>query len=373
MKVLFVACTDDPFDHNAGSGKDYELYHGLLRNQAEMVLAGPFPFSQTLTERVYRKAHGILFKRRPEKYPRSFLRKAAREVQEMIRREQPDVIFSKYLPIIARLKTEVPIVVLSDTTLAGSQREWPIFTELAYRSQFNVEKKAYGMASGIIVHSDWSVTDLLQDYQQPREKILMTPCPASIPAQVIPERIAAKSLDPLKIVLVGRDRVRKGVDIAIEVVRRLNAAGFQTVLRVVGLSGESDDMVQYMGLYNKSIPEQLAGYVANYEWANFMIHPARFEAAGIVPAEAAAFGVPAITNDVGGLGTTVKDGVSGVVLPRLSPVEDYVRVLAGYLEHPEEYEALSRSTRQRYEEELNWGVVSRKVYQLCEKVLRVEG
>jgi len=368
MKVLFVACTDDPFDHNAGSGKDYELYHGLLRNQAEMALVGPFPFSQTFPERVYRKLHGMFIKRRPEKYPRSFLRNAARQVQAAIEANQPDVIFSKYLPIIARLKTDIPIVVLSDTTLAGSQREWPIFTELAYRTQFQVEKKAYSMAAGIIVHSDWSVDDLLHAYGQPREKILMTPCPASIPAQVIPERIAAKDLDPLKIVLVGRDRVRKGVDIAIEVVRKLNAAGYKAVLRIVGLSGESDEMVQYMGLYNKTIPEQLEGYVSNYEWANFMIHPARFEAAGIVPAEAAAFGVPTITNDVGGLGTTVKDGVSGVVLPRLSNAEDYVQAFVGYLENPEKYEELCRTTRERYEEELNWDVVGERVYEVCEKV-----
>ncbi|MCE5207921.1 MAG: glycosyltransferase, partial [Chloroflexi bacterium] len=97
----------------------------------------------------------------------------------------------------------------------------------------------------------------------------------------------------------------------------------------------------------------------------FLIHPARFEAAGIVPAEAAAFGVPTITNNVGGLATTVADRVSGVVLPKHSPAESYVRVLKEYCDNPVAYHLLCETTRQRYETELNWDVVSKKLYRIC--------
>ncbi|MEM5774522.1 MAG: hypothetical protein AAGU05_05925, partial [Anaerolineaceae bacterium] len=90
MKILFVACTDNPFDHNAGSGKDYEIYHGLAANGAEMALAGPFIFSQTPFERISRKAHHILLGKRPPKYPDSFLREAVSEVQSAIQVQRPD-------------------------------------------------------------------------------------------------------------------------------------------------------------------------------------------------------------------------------------------------------------------------------------------
>lgn len=99
-----------------------------------------------------------------------------------------------------------------------------------------------------------------------------------------------------------------------------------------------------------------------------MIHPARFEAAGIVPSEAAAFGVPTITNEIGGLGTTVADQVSGVVLPRLSPAEAYVQALIQYLNNPDQYQVLCKTTRERFEKELNWVEVSKKVVALCEEV-----
>jgi len=56
------------------------------------------------------------------------------------------------------------------------------------------------------------------------------------------------------------------------------------------------------------------------------------------------------------------------VLPRLSPAEAYVQAFVGYLENPGKYGELCRTTRERYEEELNWDVVGERVYEVCYKV-----
>jgi glycosyltransferase involved in cell wall biosynthesis len=98
----------------------------------------------------------------------------------------------------------------------------------------------------------------------------------------------------------------------------------------------------------------LREYISQYQWAHLLIHPARYEAAGIVCSEAAALGVPTITNAAGGLATTVKDGVSGIVLPRGSAAETYVSAIEGLLEDPHKYQQMSRSARERYAHELNW-------------------
>ncbi len=198
----------------------------------------------------------------------------------------------------------------------------------------------------------------------------MYPCPASIPKQVIPSEIPVKEMDPFKILLVGRDFDRKGVDIAIETVRILNREGVPAQLKIVGLVGQSDSQVKFMGLYNKTRPEELQAYADNYRWANFLLHPARFEAAGIAPAEAAAFGVPTLTNNVGGLATTVADGVSGVVLPKHSPASEYARVCRQYAADPAAYRQLCLSTRRRYDRELNWDVLARKLYDICQVAAR---
>jgi glycosyltransferase involved in cell wall biosynthesis len=127
--------------------------------------------------------------------------------------------------------------------------------------------------------------------------------------------------------------------------------------------------VRFMGQYNKTIPEQLRAYVNNYQWANFLIHPARFEAAGIVPSEAAAFGTPTITNNVGGLGTTVEDGVSGIVLPKNSPANAYVSALKTAIEEQAAYDRLCETTRERYERELNWEAAGRVFFETVKQAL----
>ncbi|MBG0787648.1 MAG: glycosyltransferase family 4 protein [Anaerolineaceae bacterium] len=176
-----------------------------------------------------------------------------------------------------------------------------------------------------------------------------------------------KTLAPgqkIHLLLVGKEYVRKGVDIAIETVNGLNALGIPADLRIVGQVNENAEHVTFMGLLSKTDPLQQEAYLDNYRWADFLLFPSRFDAAGIVPSEAAGFGVPTITNAAGGIETTVKNLVSGIVLPKHSPPESYIRVVQHYLENPKAYEALRRSTYARYLSILNWRVLGDKLYSI---------
>ena len=106
-----------------------------------------------------------------------------------------------------------------------------------------------------------------------------------------------------------------------------------------------------------------------FRQAHLLIHPALFEAAGIVPGEAAAFATPTITNDTGGLGTTVLHGESGIVLPRSSPAEAYVEVIHDLCTHPRKYFELCLKTRQRYERELNWASAGKRLGEILQRVV----
>ena len=124
-----------------------------------------------------------------------------------------------------------------------------------------------------------------------------------------------------------------------------------------------------MGSFKKTDEQALNNYADQYRWAHFLLHPARYDSAPIVTAEAAAFGVPTLTNAVGGIATTVQDGVSGKVLPALSPAEEYVKLIRYYVEHPDEYRKLRLSSRERYERELNWKVVGDSVVGVIRQVV----
>jgi len=89
-----------------------------------------------------------------------------------------------------------------------------------------------------------------------------------------------------------------------------------------------------------------------------------------VCSEAAAFGVPTITNASGGLATTVEDGVSGIVLPMQSQAERYVESIRELVSDPDRFERLRITTRQRYEKELTWEIAGDRIFQEIQRILQ---
>jgi glycosyltransferase involved in cell wall biosynthesis len=228
------------------------------------------------------------------------------------------------------------------------------------------EQRVINKTDHIITFSEANKDVLRRTYGVPESDLTVFAIPASIPQDVVSEDLQlTRDFDPVKLLLVGRDYHRKGVDIAIEIVTGLNELGISAELRIVGLDGQDTEIVNFMGLYDKTDPAELEGYVNNYRWAHFLLHPARFEAAGIVPSEAAAFGVPTLTNDSGGLATTVKDGVSGRVFPEGSPAEIYIQEIKRLTGEPDLYHQLASSTKKRYREELNWQAAGKKVARIA--------
>jgi glycosyltransferase involved in cell wall biosynthesis len=371
MKILYVATHDNPLDLNAGSGSDYQIYQALLRNGAEIKLIGPFKDSPSLFEKTYRKAHRLFSKRRFAKYSVAYLRQIGRAVDEAAASYKPDVVFTINTVSMAYCQNQYPLACRLDTSLKGSHDQWPIFSEFEYRRMLTWEKSSITRSRLLITYSEWSAGVLQEYYRIPRENILVIPDPASLPAEVVPQQMDfyPKTMSPLHLLLVGREFDRKGIDIAIRTVELLNESGVPAELRIVGLKKEDGPHVRFMGLFNKTVESQLKEYVEQYKWAHFLLHPSRFDPGGIVASEAAAFGVPAITNTGGGMATTVKHEVSGYVLSRNSPAERYAAVIKKAMANPAEYIELRRTTRQRYDAELNWNVSGKLLFQSIQKIV----
>ena len=68
---------------------------------------------------------------------------------------------------------------------------------------------------------------------------------------------------------------------------------------------------------------------------HLLLHPARFDASPIVTSEASTFGLPTITNDSGGLATSVKHNVSGIIVPKNSCYNIYVSEIKRLFQNPE--------------------------------------
>ena len=364
LRILYATGRYSPLDHDAGSGEDFNLHQAFRREDCEIRIVGPLKDTPSLIERVYRKAHSLVSRKRPAKYSASLLKANARAIDAELSEHPADVIFSHNLSPFVRLQTNVPIVLLMDAPLLGTEVQWPLFSKFEFHRMVAWEQAVLDKCTCVITRSEWAHDILIKQNHVPPEKIVIFQAASSLPERVLPNCFDFEKNDfsTLKLLLVGRVYRLKGIDIAIETVETLNKMGIKTELRIIGLSGEDSEHVRFMGSYQKADEEQLAAYAEQYRWAHFLFHPARYDSAPIVTAEAAAFGVPTISDAAGGIATTVKSGVSGVVLPWLSPADEYVKVFQKYVQNPREYAALRRSTRERYEKELNWNVVGKQVF-----------
>jgi glycosyltransferase involved in cell wall biosynthesis len=70
--------------------------------------------------------------------------------------------------------------------------------------------------------------------------------------------------------------------------------------------------------------------------------------------ESNSYGVPAITTHVGGVPDVVKDGVNGYCLPLNADSAAYASLITTIFLDKEQYHQLIKSSRIRFEEELNW-------------------
>jgi glycosyltransferase involved in cell wall biosynthesis len=371
MKILYTTGKYSPLEHDDGSGTDFRLFHAIQDQGVDLEYVGPFKDVASFPEKVYRKIHSMFTSKRPAKYSESMLREGSAKLSEAVQRFNPDAIFSKNLACMVRYRTNLPFVYMVDSTVAAFNRDWPTFSRLENWRMIRWEQHVVNQATRIITRSDWTKESLVKDYGYPEEKIHIVYNASSLPTAVIPANPVFDRVDfsPVRLLFVGRVQNLKGIDVAIDVINQLNEAGIPAELRVVGTTGQDQPHVHYTGLFKKSIPEQLQEYAGQYLWPHFLIHPARYDAAPIVTAEAAAFGVPTLTNAVGGIASTVKNGISGVVLPAGSPASEYVKVIRHYYDNPTEYLALRRSTRDRYDWELNWESAGKKVVEVIRQAV----
>lgn len=368
MKLLFVTAQWDPRDIDSGSGVEYQVYAALKDRIDEIKVAGPFDRQLTFFENVIRKVDNLFFNKRLIKFYPSYIKHSNRVVQELIDDFQPDVIFSKVSIPLVNVNIPVPLIYMCDSTVKWVKDNWPHISKIGFEIMERWERKVLKKATHIITYSEANANVLINYYHKPADQVTVHPIPAAFPREL--SKYQEKTLsegEVVNLLLVGKDYHIKGVDIAIEAAGILNERGIPTKLRVVGQDGVDSEIVKFMGLYSKRDPEELNAYIENYKWAHFNIFPSRFDAAGIVPSEAAAFGLPTITNNAGGLGTTVENGVSGVVLGKHSSPEAYADVIAHFLQSPNEYQSLRKSTYKRYQDQLNWDVFGERIFDIIQK------
>jgi D-inositol-3-phosphate glycosyltransferase len=236
------------------------------------------------------------------------------------------------------------------------------------------ERAAVRRADAIITGSDHESAFLERYYGADPAKLHTIPCGVDLELFHPRDQSAAKrelglGLGPGRPVLlwVGRLEKLKGVDILIGALAQLEEPG-ATLLIVGGAEHAKDlkaellaqaavagisDQVRFVG----PVPhERLATY---YNAADVCVVPSYYESFGLVAIEAMACGTPVVASRVGGLVSTVTDGVNGFLIPWRCP-EPFAEKLDVLLHNPGLCANFGRSAR-RSVERFRWRSIALQV------------
>ena len=289
-----------------------------------------------------------------------------------------DVLFAPAAgPEIAYLDTELPIVYsidLSFRQLASDYHQVRDALSWSQRRAESVEMRAMRRSSAIVVPTPWAADSFRDDYGVPETRLHVVPFGANLdeepPADV---GGAIEPAGPCELLFVGMDWVRKGGDIALETLDALRRRGLDARLTIVGCrppDGTARDGVTVVPFLDKADPVGRRALYDLYARGHFLVVPTRGEAFGIVFAEAAAFGLPSLAPDVGGLSHVVVPGRTGILMRPEDRGEAYADAIMDLWGDALAYRQLREAARREYERSLNWDAWGDAVVAILDRAVR---
>jgi len=293
----------------------------------------------------------------------------ARRVEETLARrgDEIDFVFCPGTIPISRVKTTKPIISWTDATFDSMVGFYgDEFAETGAglrRAGHRQESLALRNVAAAVYSSEWAAGSAVRDHGANPSKVHVVPFGANIinePSRAdVVAWIEERLTRPLELVFIAVDWERKGGALVVQVVNALRARGISVELTIIGPVPDSSVAelppgTTAMGFLDKSSEAESLRFAEALRRASFLLLPSKAEAFGIVLAEACAYGVPLAASDVGGILTTVRDGVNGRAFSACASPDDYADFTAGVWGSPDTYRALALGARAEFEMRLNW-------------------
>ena len=321
-----------------------------------------------------------LFTRKHFDYLREF-NIAEQYAQNILKQLNPktELVFSPGSQPLALLETKLPKVFYTDATFQSMINFYEGYKNLAYQTIKHgnqLEKLALESSQLAIYASDWAAESAINHYQIDPSKIHVVPFGSNFQYSLNQNELLTvlkqKSQNECHLLFIGVEWQRKGGDIAIKITEQLNKSGIKTFLHVVGLNQipipEIPDFVINHGFLSKKNPEHTQKLIQLFCQSHFFLLPTIAEAYGLVFCEANSFGLPALSNKVGGVPTIIKDNINGTVSPILNNVEHFTNFIEFYFSNKAAYQELCFSALNEYQTRLNWNVAGAKIKELINQL-----
>jgi len=373
MRVAYVY--DLPAnDITVQSGRPFSI---LKQLQQRTVVEPIFPLNNWLRYAYapkYMLYRGLNRTYRPDREP-GMLRFLARQAESQLRDVDVDWVFAPGSHVLAFLGSDVPKVLCADATFANVVQQYAEFSDCSagyLRQGHDQETKALTNCAAAIYPSAWAAQSAVNDYGADPAKVHVVPFGANfdVPsAQSISQAIEQRSFETMRILFIGRDWKRKGGDIVLQAAAIARQHGVPVEIDLVGLDRVPAALPSYVrnhGLLLKSVPQDRHRLERLMRQAHLLFVPSRAENFGMTFCEAAAYGIPSLSTDVGGISTIVRPGISGWCLPLEADAQAYATILEQCFSDIGNYRQLAYSARNFYDSTLTWDAFGDRLMEILQ-------
>ena len=355
MRIAIVSL-GSPFDVAAWSGTPYHMLLEIRRRHADVVVVDTPIVDRWLRRLTPLCRFGILVSREP-----LVCKALSRLVEGRLARLKPDVVIAINAEHkIAYMNDTCPLVLVSDGLFSSIVGYYPRYRRLSPRTRHHGDEqqsRVLDRVSQTMVSSAWAARSAAAYYGRLPSSFTVAPFGANL--EETPRRGAARrTTGPLKLLFVGGDWARKGGALVLETFVVLRRELDDVELHIVGRGPrELGDLpgVTCHGRLRKSDPRSRQRLEDLYRRSSFLFVPSRQEAYGVVYCEACAFGLPSIGVDTGGVGSIIRSGVNGLLLPPDAEAGAFVRAIMATWKSERTYRSMEGAARAAFEATLNWG------------------
>lgn len=369
MKLAFI-CDGEQDDPQHWSGIPWQLGQALTAQGAELLHLN---IKRYLPEGLYRSIAAAPYVPEDSLWHAispTCLQWLARCLEQELIQHQPEAVLSHGAFGLAYLQTDLPCFYWEDmpsVLLTQTYARYRQSEPLVLKSWEQAEQLAFLNTRRLFFPSAWAAEAACQHYQLDAAQVSVLPFGANL--SPTPDAAAIKAFwqqrqqGPWQLLFIGKDWQRKGGPRVLEMLGHLNQAGLKVQLQIVGCRPEIPaalaDQVHIHGFLNKTQPTDRAKLEQLLSKSHLLVMPSQAEGFGVVYAEAAAYGLPVLAADVGGVSAAVKD--NGILLPAEASAADYAAALLTLHQDPARYQQLAEAAYRRYQQTLNWTVFSQQM------------
>ncbi len=370
-KILLVTSEREATDRLCWSGIPFSMLNELKKyyevdTYAIGIFCSPIALIRAILYRyVLRQFSGV-------RNTRQWAKKASILLQKKINAQEYDciIIFDQStIGALAYLNTDIPVMIYADSVIALLQDYYFSLPREMLEETIRMQEIGIKKASKIVLASNWAKKYIEKEYQVKEENTGIVHLGANIEN---PNNYYYREHEGIKLLFIGIDGVRKGVDIAIDCVKHLNMIDTHNRyhLDIVGCQPNvNDENITVHGFLNRNDPIQRNKMEQIRATGDFFILPTHAEAAGQVFCEAGAYSIPSISYDTGGVSDYVIDGENGVLLPPSANGKDFAEAILKILREDGKLEYLKKRSHELYEEEYNWKVAGRAFANAIDEII----